>query len=56
MLRGRLKLNDVAFISNEQHEKMNNTKLFPFDVLLNITGASIGRSSVIPSDFKEGKT
>ncbi|CAH8283086.1 type I restriction enzyme S subunit [Mariniflexile fucanivorans] len=54
VLRGKLNLSDVVFISNEIHSSMNNSKLQPNDVLLNITGASIGRSCVLPNDFKEG--
>ena len=43
---GKMLLDDVAFITHEQHEKMASTKLLNGDVLLNITGASIGRSAV----------
>lgn len=39
-----LKLDDVAFISEEIHESMKNSKVYCGDVLLNITGASIGRA------------
>jgi len=38
-----LKLDDVAYISNETHEEMANSHVVAGDVLLNITGASIGR-------------
>lgn len=38
-----LKLDDVVFISEEIHESMENSKVFEGDVLINITGASIGR-------------
>ncbi len=48
-----LKLDDIAYISEEQHEKMSRTKVHPLDVLLNITGASIGRSTFVPEDFSE---
>jgi type I restriction enzyme S subunit len=41
----------VAFIDAKTHEKMSGTWVEPGDVLLNITGASIGRCSVVPSDF-----
>ncbi|WP_285304229.1 restriction endonuclease subunit S [Stenotrophomonas maltophilia group sp. Smal17] len=54
VLVGRLSLDDVVFISDEQHEKMRNSALSPNDVLLNITGASIGRSAVLPADFEVG--
>ncbi|NLR59386.1 restriction endonuclease subunit S [Chitinophaga polysaccharea] len=38
-----LRLEDVAFISEETHNEMSNSKVRAGDVLLNITGASIGR-------------
>jgi type I restriction enzyme, S subunit len=47
VLAGRLKLDDVVFISREQHETMSRTKVRPGDVLLNITGASIGRATPV---------
>jgi type I restriction enzyme, S subunit len=46
-----LKLNDTAFISEETHRKMDNTHVFPGDVLLNITGASLGRSTIFPEEL-----
>jgi type I restriction enzyme S subunit len=54
ILFGNLKLADVAFISDSQHKKMKGSQLQARDVLLNITGASIGRCAVLPCDFKEG--
>jgi len=48
-----LLLDDVAYISPEIHQKMNNTVVQPGDVLLNITGASIGRSALVSADFDE---
>lgn len=38
-----LDLSDVVFISNKVHNKMKNSKVQNGDVLLNITGASLGR-------------
>lgn len=38
-----LRLDDVAYISQEIHAMMANSKVLSGDVLLNITGASIGR-------------
>jgi type I restriction enzyme S subunit len=35
------------------HFNMDNTKVYPGDVLLNITGASIERSVVFPIDLGE---
>lgn len=50
----RLLLDDVAYITDEIHNKMSGSKIIANDILLNITGASIGRSCVVPSDFNEG--
>lgn len=52
VLNGFLDLSDVAFISDEQHAKMKGTWVCPGDILLNITGASIGRSCVVPANIK----
>ena len=38
-----LRMNDVAFISEEIDESMSNSRVLEGDVLLNITGGSIGR-------------
>lgn len=54
VLVGRLSLDDVAYIDEVQHNKMRNSALEPEDVLLNITGASIGRCAVLPRNFSEG--
>jgi len=48
-----LELSDVAFISQQTHERMRGSWVFPDDVLLNITGASIGRSCVVPETVGE---
>jgi len=48
-----LRLDDVAYISNKVHESMKNSHVKSGDVLLNITGASIGRCSVSPSNLGE---
>ena len=48
---GELRLEDVAFVSPELHEKMSRTHIQDGDVLLNITGASIGRSAIVPKGF-----
>lgn len=39
-----LRLDDVAYITEEIHENMSNSQVSDGDVLLNITGASIGRT------------
>ena len=49
-----LRLDDVAYIAEDTHEEMSSSKLHARDVLLNITGASIGRCAFVPDDFGEG--
>jgi len=44
-----LRLDDVAYITSETHEKMSGTALQPGDLLLNITGGSIGRCCIVPA-------
>ncbi|WP_163371476.1 restriction endonuclease subunit S [Endozoicomonas acroporae] len=53
VLVGRLDLTDVAYISNEQYQKMKSSMLESNDVLLNITGASIGRCCLLPKNIQE---
>jgi len=43
---GFLLLENIAFIDDETHQSSINTEIMQDDVLLNITGASIGRSAV----------
>ncbi|MBD0310948.1 MAG: restriction endonuclease subunit S, partial [Microcoleus sp. T1-bin1] len=43
-----LRLDDVAYIDNRTHESMKRSEVFAHDVLLNITGASIGRCCPVP--------
>ncbi len=43
---GVLLLDDVAYIDDETHASFDSTEIKVRDVLLNITGASIGRSAV----------
>ena len=50
----RLELTDVAHISEEIDELMSNSRIQDYDVLLNITGASIGRCFYIPKGFGRG--
>lgn len=49
-----LRLDDVAFISAETHAEMSGSQVQSRDVLLNITGASIGRCTFVPDGFGEG--
>lgn len=46
-----LRLEDVVFISDVTDELMANSRVECGDILLNITGASIGRSCLVPSNF-----
>ncbi|CAK0743996.1 type I restriction enzyme, S subunit [Gammaproteobacteria bacterium] len=46
-----LRLDDVVFITAEVDESMAVSRVVPNDILLNITGASIGRSCVVPTEF-----
>ena len=48
-----LELGDVAYISKKTHQKMSNTVVVPNDILLNITGASLGRCTVYPDGLGE---
>ena len=44
-----LSLEDVVFIDEKTDEEMRNSSVISGDVLLNITGASIGRCCVVPN-------
>lgn len=46
-----LRLDDVVFVDDEVDEDMAGTRVAAGDVLLNITGASIGRCALVPSPF-----
>ena len=48
-----LRLNDVAYIDSTIHERMSGTTVESSDLLLNITGGSIGRCCLIPEDLGE---
>ncbi|APQ95512.1 restriction endonuclease subunit S [Clostridium botulinum] len=51
ILNGILALNDVAYITEDENSKMKSTQVYGNDILLNITGASIGRSCIVPKIF-----
>ncbi len=51
-----LLLDDVAYISEQIHQEMSNSVLSAFDVLLNITGASIGRCCYFPNNLGQANT
>jgi type I restriction enzyme S subunit len=46
-----LLLDDIAYIDSKTHAKMKRSEIFSNDILLNITGASIGRCCVVPENF-----
>jgi len=46
-----LRLSNVSFISKEIHDNMQGSRLKAGDILINITGASIGRTCVVPTDL-----
>mgnify|MGYP000066255630 CR=1 FL=1 len=49
-----LRLADVALISPATHARMSGTHIQSQDILLNITGASIGRCAIVPNTFLQG--
>ncbi|MEI7995570.1 MAG: restriction endonuclease subunit S, partial [Methylococcaceae bacterium] len=49
-----LRLDDVAYIIPETHQKMSGTHVSSFDLLFNITGASIGRCAIVHDNFDTG--
>ena len=51
-----LRTQDVAFVSQATVETLGSNTAYPGDLLLNITGASIGRAAVVPSGFAPSKT
>ena len=51
---GHLNLDDLAFITDEIHALFTASEIKEGDVLLNITGASIGRSAVADSSVVRG--
>jgi type I restriction enzyme, S subunit len=48
-----IRLDDVAFVSEDTHAGMAGSQVRSGDVLLNITGASIGRCATVPKGFGE---
>ena len=51
---GYLILDDIAHIDNDIHQKHKATELNENDVLLNITGASIGRTAIATKEIEGG--
>lgn len=48
---GVFEYKDLAYISDEQAEKLNNVTIESDDVLLNITGASVARCCIVPNEI-----
>ncbi len=45
---------DIKYISEEVQIQMKGTVVVSGDILLNITGGSLGRCALVPDDFKKG--
>ena len=45
---------DIKFISDAIHQLMIGTEVHSKDLLLNITGGSLGRCAIVPADFQIG--
>jgi type I restriction enzyme S subunit len=48
-----LRLDDVAYIDSDTHNRMSGTRVIANDLLLNITGGSIGRCCLVSENFGE---
>ena len=46
----RFKYDDLAYLTDSQAKELSNVEVRSLDVLLNITGASVARSCVVPYD------
>lgn len=49
-----LVFDDIKFISDEVQKQMIGTQVLANDLLLNITGGSLGRCALVPNVFEEG--
>ena len=47
---GEFEYKDLAHITDEQADQLSNVAVEPHDVFINITGASVARSCVVPDD------
>ena len=48
-----LRMDDVAYVGPDVHARMTGTAVRPRDLLLNITGGSMGRCCRVPEQFNE---
>ncbi|MBN8551648.1 MAG: restriction endonuclease subunit S [Caulobacterales bacterium] len=46
-------LDELVYIPEAVDEEMSNTRVQPGDILLNITGASLGRTCIVPTPFQQ---
>ncbi|MGS4346280.1 restriction endonuclease subunit S [Myroides odoratus] len=49
-----LVFDDIKYINDDVQLRMKGTKVISNDLLLNITGGSLGRCALVPKEFKEG--
>ncbi|MBE9236958.1 restriction endonuclease subunit S [Anabaena aphanizomenioides LEGE 00250] len=49
-----LVISELVYITEEIDAEMSSSRVQPYDVLINITGASIGRCCVVPEDISQG--
>ena len=54
VLENELSIRNSTYITESVNNTMRNSIVMPNDILLNITGASLGRSCVVPNDFQIG--
>jgi type I restriction enzyme, S subunit len=54
VINNKLSIDNSTFISEEINNAMKNSVVKARDILLNITGASLGRSCVVPNNFTTG--
>ena len=47
-------LEDIKYISEEVHQSMIGTEVLSNDLLLNITGGSLGRCAIVPNEIDRG--
>ena len=52
----RLKLDDVVYISDKVNLDNKKSQLYPFDILIAKTGATIGKAGILPEDIEMANT
>ncbi|AFY69171.1 restriction modification system DNA specificity domain protein [Thalassoporum mexicanum PCC 7367] len=50
VLWGQIDISSPKFVSQEFHDKLKRSKLSPDDILINLVGASVGRTCLVPSE------